>query len=955
MKRLIFATGKWSTLLTLGFLQERSNYKEENNVLLHISHWADSDYLTSFQNFASRLGCFSQVSCINNCVYTHADADNFIEGRMEEFPNEVAAELLKDKVPGLDGFDEIIVPHLFSNKSRMLLAMFPSSRAYCIEEGLNSYFRHYQTRVLKKEQSYFLSRLSGYVSYNFKGLAPLFDVEAHGVPLVVPTGTGLRNVLGDVDVSAVPSVAPSDASRALFVGQIPSGSISAKDLLDQYVSSISALLQEGVVVDFVPHPRDQTAITASLLDVFQIEAFNVLRSPEAPVERVAQLGFWDLVVSYSSSALVTIPALTNVPTFTIEEYDRASLRPGTGDFENGRNFCAVVTPGLRSFIQACSKDEVSPKKVARNVYASFVPKPELIKEIYRRRPMKMTLRELRRLPARELMQKIEAKPYEPIYRLAYAHSAPSYLSAVSAAWAGLLMNPKRRNSYREFAAVSLKPIWRYVRPVVPKSKPELAKIAQDRPLSVSALMGTAALAEAAGNWKEAVRLRIVMILAHPFNPASYIGLRKTLKRRDWARATSSQSSAASVQALLSEMGRLKREAEEIPAAGRDIAALTYRPNRGATGGPGGVLSLQKSILGPWFEDRAIYYLFRTNQTYRDVYADLVSGADFALDACRTGKYGYYFAHDLGAAYGLALAKKPYIMDWHFQGAFVTQMLNFGHKFSEDYIRALKEMERIAFESAKYVVFPSDGARDMYFSDPHRGCASESLANLGPSLYNTILPDPVAAKPSLNSKLADFDGLTFTSVGTLTTAKGQDQVLDFFERVLPWMGRKVRWVCIGDGPMREEVLVRANSLSRTNPDFTFLYYPKVPHSDVMHILEQSDLYIMLHRISIFDFATLEAMSKGCAVVLSKVGGNVDFGRDGAVLFSEDILEGDGSLWRPAAIAEAKVRSRKALDTHFSALQFRTNNHRLLRMLTDLEANQKSQTPHAHDEAEYRKIA
>ena len=42
----------------------------------------------------------------------------------------------------------------------------------------------------------------------------------------------------------------------------------------------------------------------------------------------------------------------------------------------------------------------------------------------------------------------------------------------------------------------------------------------------------------------------------------------------------------------------------------DIVCLTYRPNKGATGGPGGVLYLKKRLLGPRIDDLKLAYHFK---------------------------------------------------------------------------------------------------------------------------------------------------------------------------------------------------------------------------------------------------------------------------------------------------------------------------------------------------------
>jgi glycosyltransferase involved in cell wall biosynthesis len=233
------------------------------------------------------------------------------------------------------------------------------------------------------------------------------------------------------------------------------------------------------------------------------------------------------------------------------------------------------------------------------------------------------------------------------------------------------------------------------------------------------------------------------------------------------------------------------------------------------------------------------------------------------------------------------------------------------------------------KSAKLVVFPSDGAKKMYFADNHCGCRTQDV-ELGPIIYNTILPKN--SKPDVNHASIDiFEGLTFTSVGTLTLAKGQDQILDFFERMLPLLPNRVRWVCIGDGPLRGEILVRGDQLSKKFTNFEFKYLPRLPHKAVMNVLKLTDIYIMLHRISVFDFATLEAMSNNCAILLSKVGGNLDFDKEHNVIFMEEIDIKEMGVFSHENISRLKNINSAVLARHFSVDRFRESNFEVISRL------------------------
>ena len=47
-----------------------------------------------------------------------------------------------------------------------------------------------------------------------------------------------------------------------------------------------------------------------------------------------------------------------------------------------------------------------------------------------------------------------------------------------------------------------------------------------------------------------------------------------------------------------------------------------------------------------------------------------------------------------------------------------------------------------------------------------------------------------------------------------------------------------------------------------------------HDAVLSVLKRTDYYILMHRRSIFDCATLEVMSLGAVLLLSSTGGNLE---------------------------------------------------------------------------------
>ncbi len=55
--------------------------------------------------------------------------------------------------------------------------------------------------------------------------------------------------------------------------------------------------------------------------------------------------------------------------------------------------------------------------------------------------------------------------------------------------------------------------------------------------------------------------------------------------------------------------------------------------------------------------------------------------------------------------------------------------------------------------------------------------------------------------------------------------------------------------------------------------------------------QLGIYLMLQRVSIFDFSTLESMYCGNAVILSKIPGNIEYSRDENILLLDNKTSDD----------------------------------------------------------------
>lgn len=351
----------------------------------------------------------------------------------------------------------------------------------------------------------------------------------------------------------------------------------------------------------------------------------------------------------------------------------------------------------------------------------------------------------------------------------------------------------------------------------------------------------------------------------------------------------------------------------------------YRDNKGATGGPGGVLYLQKKILKEKIDDIPIEYVFKSNNKYLRKLKGNYKGA--ILQVIKNELFTrniFYIANDIATAFALAIMGKKYSLIYHQQGPIIEELTNFNVDLNRRQKVLLRLIEKIAFRRAHAVHFPSKGAEKMYFESSYRTVNFENV------VIGEVLPNTIEININHNNVEYKRDTLTFFSVGTLTKAKGQDQFEQFFKTFLSLYHEKTRLILVGQGPLQREIVDGLNKVKKEYLNFEYQYFPVLSHEEIMRLHQMADIYIMLHRISIFDMATLEAMSQNTAIVLSKVGGNIDFNKKHNIILVENYTDTCKELLSKN-LDELKKINLEVFEEFFSEKAFFMNYRKLLKGL------------------------
>lgn len=235
----------------------------------------------------------------------------------------------------------------------------------------------------------------------------------------------------------------------------------------------------------------------------------------------------------------------------------------------------------------------------------------------------------------------------------------------------------------------------------------------------------------------------------------------------------------------------------------------------------------------------------------------------------------YIFHDFESAYAFIKTFPQYtntLFVYHQQGSLYKEWSANFNISSTYYKRYLDKMLSLVINNIKEIAFPSEGARNTLMN-------SSPILNDAIRMKNySILYNGVDIQENLNEskqmdkyliKLKNCDAPKLVTVSTLNVAKAVERIPLYLQTVKNKFQNFI-WVIIGNGVQKEKLKENIKKYNLTN-NIIWIDY-KISNAEVLSILKETDYYIMMHRWSIFDLATLEAMGTGNIPILSNIGGN-----------------------------------------------------------------------------------
>lgn len=306
-----------------------------------------------------------------------------------------------------------------------------------------------------------------------------------------------------------------------------------------------------------------------------------------------------------------------------------------------------------------------------------------------------------------------------------------------------------------------------------------------------------------------------------------------------------------------------------------------------------------------------------------------------VDFLRKADARFHFASD-----DVFLLQDPFIVE-----AFTRLFPDFNHvtaayhmqgslssEFSKSHATLEEMFNKMQEDHLQWVrkwIFPSKGAADGFLetgTELMRKRAKECkffVAYNGYEKKEEIRPDTDFADQL--EQIKDYDVL-FASATFLYVNKGVERIPKVLDEFKKLTGLKIHWVLVGSGEMEDEVETNMQRYLAEN-EYTW-YRRRFDNQDnIFALFKKADFYTMMHRVSVFDLSTLQAMSYGCVPLLSDVGGNKELcGFQNGILVDPDRPHMDltkymyESKWQDQYLEQQKKLNSSVVREQFNNKKF-----------------------------------
>ena len=283
------------------------------------------------------------------------------------------------------------------------------------------------------------------------------------------------------------------------------------------------------------------------------------------------------------------------------------------------------------------------------------------------------------------------------------------------------------------------------------------------------------------------------------------------------------------------------------------------------------------------------------------------------------------SHDVLSSYFLRKCKGKKILSIHSKGTYTDELKSIfrtGSFSGKRIVNKIGEMERISFDEASSVVFPSVAAKNMFLES-----AGKNDSNKIKVIYNGI--DPVEFnKIKKDDKIFDVYNIPksysryILNVANHIKEKNIDKIIYALDLLVKKYKENICLINAGIGPLTS---ILKNQVRNLNLDNNVFFLNMIPNEDIIKLMKNCDYFIMTSEYVVFDMAILEAMASGIIVLASFQGGNKEIIEDsinGYFLFNNEpdeialkVLEADKMVVDGAIKTVESFSISRMVDTYF----------------------------------------
>jgi glycosyltransferase involved in cell wall biosynthesis len=190
------------------------------------------------------------------------------------------------------------------------------------------------------------------------------------------------------------------------------------------------------------------------------------------------------------------------------------------------------------------------------------------------------------------------------------------------------------------------------------------------------------------------------------------------------------------------------------------------------------------------------------------------------------------------------------------------------------------IENRGVELADVVVFTSEGSREL-FEREHPGLLAHKDVRIVHTGVDTDELDGILVDSSVLPRYGvDPSRSIILYVGPLISDKGADVLVEAFASMPRDIVSELVCLIVGRGDLDAALRSRIDKAGLTQ-SVRFLGF--LPRDDLLQMIKASTLFVLPSRVSVFDYALLEAGALGVPIVTTSVGGNVEMFDEKSAMF------------------------------------------------------------------------